>query len=353
MVDAQIYEWDDVVKETGEAPTDESGTYPETKVVDGITYVLDYWYHENEREQNVTWNYDPTDEELQGDNAVNFYAYYVPKEVPVTVTKTVAGEETDESFAFEYTITNPDGTTVSDKFELNHGGEAEISVPNGAKFEVTETSADGYTTSYVINNEDEPVSGNKATIGSVPVEGATIAFTNTRNTVDVTIEKQVTGNMGDRSKGFEFVLSGEDADGNTLRFSESQSGGFTVAPNGDAKIQFTLKHGQSVTLTGLPINAVLNIEEENAGGYDMSVSSPSGEDDIFNVDITVDGETEEILPEATITVFASGKIIVENNKEARPDTGIVTDSLPYIVILACVVAIGAVVIVRRRGRRDE
>ena len=354
MVDAQIYEWDDVVKETKEAPTDESGTYPETKVVDGITYVLDYWYHENEREQNVTWNYDPTDEELQGDNAVNFYAYYVPKEVPVTVTKTVAGEETDESFAFEYTITNPDGTTVSDKFELNHGGEAEISVPNGAKFEVTETSADGYTTSYVINNEDEPVSGNKATIGSVPVEGATIAFTNTRNTVDVTIEKQVTGNMGDRSKDFEFVLSGAEYDGGpSLKFSGSQSGGFTVAPNGDAKIEFTLKHDQSVTLTGLPINAVLNIEEENAGGYDMSVSSPSGEDDIFNVDITADGETEEILPEVTITVYASGKIIVENNKEATPDTGIVTDSLPYIVILACVVAIGAVVIVRRRGRRDE
>lgn len=352
MVDAQIYEWDDVVKETEEAPTDESGTYPETKVVDGITYVLDYWYHENEREQKVTWNYDPTDEELQGDNAVNFYAYYVPKEAPVTVTKTVAGEETDESFAFEYTITNPDGTTVSDTFELNHGGEAEISVPNGAKFEVTETSADGYTTSYVINNEDEPVSGNKATIGSVPVEGATIAFTNTRNTVDVTIEKQVTGNMGDRSKGFEFVLSGEDADGSILKFSGSQGAGFKVDPNGSEKIQFTLKHGQYVTLSGLPLNAQLTIKEENADGYNMSVLYPSGEDGVRNEDMaaTADGV---IIPEVPITVYDGGTITVTNNKEAIPDTGIVTDSLPYIVILACVVAIGAVVIVRRRGRRDE
>ena len=149
------------------------------------------------------------------------------------------------------------------------------------------------------------------------------------------------------------MLSGADADGNTLKFSGSQSGGFTVDPSGSEKIQFTLKHGQYVTLSGLHLNAQLTIKEKNEGGYDMSVSSPSGEDDIFNVDITADGETEEILPEVTITVYASGKIIVENNKEAIPDTGIVTDSLPYIVILACVVAIGAVVIVRRRGRRDE
>ena len=352
MVDAQIYEWDDVVKETGEAPTDESGTYPETKVVDGITYVLDYWYHENEREQKVTWDYDPTDEELQGDNAVNFYAYYVPKEAPVTVTKTVAGEETDESFAFEYTIINPDGTTASGTFSLQDEGSRAISVPNGAKFEVIETNAEGYTTSYVINNEGEPVSGNKATIGSVSVEGETIAFTNTRNTVDVTIEKQVTGNMGDRSKDFEFVLSGEDADGNTLKFSGSQSGGFTVAPNGSEKIQFTLKHGQYVTLSGLPLNAQLTIKEENADGYNMSVLYPSGEDGVRNEDIaaTADGV---IIPEVPITVYDGGTITVKNEKEAIPDTGIVTDSLPYIVILACVVAIGAVVIVRRRGRRDE
>lgn len=355
-----VYEMDENVRKTDAAPG--TNRFPTTYVDSstGITYEFDGWYNEagekvseDDAEGVEGWQngYAPSEDELE-DLCVYFYAYYVPKEAPVTVTKTVAGEETDESFAFEYTITNPDGTTVSDTFELNHGGEAEISVPNGAKFEVTETSADGYTTSYVINNEDEPVSGNKATIGSVPVEGATIAFTNTRNTVDVTIEKQVTGNMGDRSKGFEFVLSGEDADGNTLKFSVSQSGGFTVAPNGNAKIEFTLKHGQSVALTGLPINAVLNIREENADGYNMSVLYPSGEDGVRNEDIaaTADGV---IIPEVPITVLDGGTITVTNNKEATPDTGIVTDSLPYIVILACVVAIGAVVIVRRRGRRDE
>ena len=160
----------------------------------------------------------------------------------------VAGEETDESFAFEYTITNRDGTTDPVTFELTHGEKAEISVPNGAKLEVTETNAEGYTTSYEITGGvTGSGTGTAATIDPVPLAGATIAFTNTRNTVDVTIEKQVTGNMGDRSKDFEFVLSGADADGNTLKFSGSQSGGFTVDPSGSEKIQFTLKHGQYVT----------------------------------------------------------------------------------------------------------
>lgn len=358
-----VYKMNERIQKTNKAPDTEQFPHTYVDSSTGITYEFDGWYNEagekvseDDAEGVEGWQngYAPSEDELE-DLCVYFYAYYVPKEATVTVTKTVAGEETDESFAFEYTITNRDGTTDPVTFELTHGEKAEISVPNGAKLEVTETNAEGYTTSYEITGGvTGSGTGTAATIDPVPLAGATIAFTNTRNTVDVTIEKQVTGNMGDRSKEFDFVLSGAEYDGGpSLKFSVSQSGGFTVDPSGSAQIEFTLKHGQSVTLTGLPINAVLNIEEENAGGYDMSVSSPSGEDDIFNVDITVDGETEEILPEATITVFASGKIIVENNKEARPDTGIVTDSLPYIVILACVVAIGAVVIVRRRGRRDE
>ena len=352
QVDAEYYKADEPVLRSNALPSED---YEDTMEVNGIIYELETgWYAEDRvtKIEEEEWPYTPSDAELE-DGTVNFYAYYVPKEATVTVTKTVAGEETDESFAFEYTITNRDGTTDPVTFELTHGEKAEISVPNGAKLEVTETNAEGYTTSYEITGGvTGSGTGTAATIDPVPLAGATIAFTNTRNTVDVTIEKQVTGNMGDRSKDFEFVLSGADADGNTLKFSGSQSGGFTVDPSGSEKIQFTLKHGQYVTLSGLPLNAQLTIKEKNAGGYDMSVLYPSGEDGVRNEDIaaTADGV---IIPEVTITVLDGGTITVKNEKEARPDTGIVTDSLPYIVILACVVAIGAVVIVRRRGRRDE
>lgn len=46
-------------------------------------------------------------------------------------------------------------------------------------------------------------------------------------------------------------------------------------------------------------------------------------------------------------------IKVENSKYATPDTGVLLDSLPYIVILACVVLIAILLLVRRRRRDDR
>ena len=49
----------------------------------------------------------------------------------------------------------------------------------------------------------------------------------------------------------------------------------------------------------------------------------------------------------------SDKVTFANNKEATPDTGVLLDSLPYVVILAVVVLGAALVIVRRRKHRDD
>ena len=48
------------------------------------------------------------------------------------------------------------------------------------------------------------------------------------------------------------------------------------------------------------------------------------------------------------------EIVVTNNSTIIPDTGVILDSLPYVLILA-VVALGAVgvVIRRRRSREDD
>ena len=46
-------------------------------------------------------------------------------------------------------------------------------------------------------------------------------------------------------------------------------------------------------------------------------------------------------------------LTVTNTKNAVPDTGILLDSLPYILILACVVAAGILVFVRRYRNRDD
>lgn len=147
-----------------------------------------------------------------------------------------------------------------------------------------------------------------------------------RTTVDVTITKQVTGNMGDRSKSFNFTV------GSSLAMGSGE--GYTLS--GDATTAtFTLSHDHSMTLKDVPIGATLEVTEE-APGYEFSMT--------FN-------GTAASNP---ITVQeGSNAIVVTNNLDATPDTGVMMDSLPYILILAVVVAIGVIVFIRKRRNRDD
>ena len=46
-------------------------------------------------------------------------------------------------------------------------------------------------------------------------------------------------------------------------------------------------------------------------------------------------------------------ITVENNFDGTPDTGVLLDTLPYLILLAVAVAGGVLVVVRKRKHRDE
>ena len=141
---------------------------------------------------------------------------------------------------------------------------------------------------------------------------------------NVTIEKQVTGNLGDKTREFEFQYS---LDGKT--WSDT----------------FTLKHGDIFTTPQkLDVGATIYVREKAAADYSTTASHASGTLDVDN-----DGEYKKV----TVTVLDSDKVTFTNNKEATPDTGVLLDSLPYVVILAVVVLGAALVIVRRRKHRDD
>ena len=46
-------------------------------------------------------------------------------------------------------------------------------------------------------------------------------------------------------------------------------------------------------------------------------------------------------------------IQVINDKDGTPDTGVLLDTLPYLILLAVAVAGGVLVVVRKRKHRDE
>ena len=59
------------------------------------------------------------------------------------------------------------------------------------------------------------------------------------------------------------------------------------------------------------------------------------------------------IPE-DMSMYKSVEVIVTNNRDGTPDTGVVLDSLPYVLILViAAAAVVAVVIKKKRSRDDD
>lgn len=142
------------------------------------------------------------------------------------------------------------------------------------------------------------------------------------NTVELTIQKTVSGNMYNTNDVFSFTLL---YDGN----SET----------------FTLKGGESKTFQ-VPVGAEVTVTEDltksndyipsNGTGTTVTLTAASGKDGIFKF----------TMPEQ------DGKLVINNDKTVTVDTGVLLDTLPYILILG-VVAVGAVLLIKRRRNRDD
>lgn len=116
---------------------------------------------------------------------------------------------------------------------------------------------------------------------AVAVEGGdenvyTYDFTNVKKGA-LTVEKIVQGNRGETDRAFTFTvtLTGESTTG-VKADSVSETFGDMTFENG--KATFTLKHGQSITASGLPAGLDYTVEETNANadGYTTSNSGNTG-----------------------------------------------------------------------------
>lgn len=145
----------------------------------------------------------------------------------------------------------------------------------------------------------------------------------------LTIRKTLSGNMYDANKTFAFTVTA-DKD-------------MTYGTTTSKEISFNLIKDQETTIT-VPVGAKVTVTE-NPDGYTPTVdkgtldaSSITGEN-TYGISFT--------MPDANSTV------VFNNDKTATPDTGVLLDSLPYILILAVVVALGAIVFIRKRRNRDD
>ena len=226
------------------------------------------------------------------------------------------------------------------------------------------------------------VNGADGTDGSVTMNkennNKSITFSNfyKKNTTDVTITKQVTGLLGDTNKEFAFSVS--------ITQNGTACTGVT-AKKGDQPVSdltnFTLTHGETVTLENVPIGATITVTESAPGEhYNVSATGHNGEKNGGNnvtftyvaaantdtasdaggadlmllsmdEDTAVDADGDAVAYDSGIKVD-NNQIIVTNQATLITDTGVLLDTLPYIVILA-VVAGGVALLMLRKHRKED
>ena len=153
-----------------------------------------------------------------------------------------------------------DGGTLS----LRHDEALTIlGLPSGTKWEITETKGDDWSVS--------PQSGVISGVIEKDVT-ANASFINYKGSLplgDLTVSKTVTGNAGDKTKGFQFTVTLGD------KTINGKYGDMTFT-NGVAT--FTLKHSESKTATGLLAGITYTVTEAEAsqGGYTTTKTGDTG-----------------------------------------------------------------------------
>lgn len=194
---------------------------------------------------------------------------------------------------------------------------------------------------------------------------------------DVTITKQVTGLLGDTNKEFEFSATvTNDGENITSQIDAVDENGSNVNLS-----NFKLKHNQKITLNDVPIGATITVTESAPGEhYNVSATGHGGEQNgdrdvtftyvaVANTDTASDADEADLIllsmdedtavdADGDAVAYDSGievdnnQIIVTNHATLIPDTGVLLDTLPYIVILA-VVAGGVALLMLRKHRKED
>lgn len=350
---------------TGSSYTLTSSEKPSELSKDGVTYTLD--------ESSIT----PADgtQAFVDDEVKTINLYYKPQTIDIEITKkVVVGNATapgNATFTFKLTVGNDEQyykyVSFGDREDVTHTAntnewtftlKADDSIKisgirlddNNVKVEEV-INDDHYTTTNTVDGVKSTGDGKVAKV-TPKIDGNTVEFTNTYNVPNLksmTIEKVVTGAFGERTKDFTFSVKLD----NDKRLDVIHS--FSNPATTGALNSFILKHGENVTLWSIPIDTTITITESNANDYDTKATNYGKSDNKTFVYKVVNENGKAVLKStgANAAEVKDNAITVTNDFDGNPDTGVLLDTLPYLILLAVAVAGGVLVVVRKRKHRDE
>ncbi|HEQ4658412.1 pilus ancillary protein 1 [Streptococcus pyogenes] len=154
-------------------------------------------------------------------------------------------------------------------------------------------------------------------------------------THSLTVQKTVVGELGDKTKGFQFELELKDKTGQPIVDALKTNNQDLVAKDG--KYSFNLKHGDTIRIEGLPTGYSYTLKETEAKNY------------IVTVDNKVSQEAQSVGKDIT----EDKKVTFENRKDLVPPTGLTTDGAIYLWLLLLVPLGLWVWLIGRKGLKND
>ena len=233
----------------------------------------------------------------------------------------------------------------------NNGSIVFYSIKESTKITIDRTNVEYYGNQIHIANSYQ---WNKALLLKYSVtEGnnpeVTITNSYTSNRADLTVTKTVTGNMADLEEKFTFQMSiAGDYDADKITYKKGTTEG-KLSELTDNK--FTLGNGERIVFSGIPKDAVVTVTEIGAEDYKTTVDvSNTPTEAVALAAETGSGDTKS----GTVTISAIAQTIAfTNEKEIPVNTGVILDTLPYVLML---IAVGGGVVaffLRKRHHDDE
>lgn len=172
-------------------------------------------------------------------------------------------------------------------------------------------------------------------------EKVPLTFCNKYDAEKLTVDKKVAGVSRDENKEFTFNLLVDPSDtlvANTKITAKKQTkeGTFTdVEVTVGQASQFTLKHGEKLVCTDLPVGTNYTITEAAATGY--------------TTEVTTENTTEKDKTKGSFSIKdGDNKVHFTNTNNTITPTGLILNVAPYAAGLILVVGLGVLLVVKRR-----
>lgn len=187
----------------------------------------------------------------------------------------------------------------------------------------------------------------------------------TKQVTSLTISKTVNGLLGEHNRRFEFTVEGINLSDYTCKLN-----GKVVAPQDGLfepeNNKIWLKHNDVFTVEGISPYITVTVSETAAAGYETLIVTSSSLNSYGLETYDAEADSAEMELYSTVDTASADKKFVQvyvpkngatvaftNTKDFTPDTGVILDTLPYLLILAVVVGGGALLILHKRRSHDD